>query len=391
MAYIVTTALKKVTSLRRRLKVVQGGTSASKTISVLQYLIDKMQQREGIIITITSESMPHLKRGAMRDFMNIMRGHKFWRDGQWNATDKVYTDPHTGSIIEFVSGESVEPFIGPRRHVLYINEANNVAYGVFEQGDMRTEEEVIVDFNPVSDFWLQEKILPYQEHDFLKLTYLDNEGLPESIRTVIESRKHMKNWWRVYGLGETGVREGLVFDNFMPIDDVPLEAEFVGYGVDFGYTNDPTAIVAGYRWNGGWVFEEVDYRTGLKNRQIFNVIAGLGDLKANAVGDSSEPKSIDEIVELGLKKFHGVIKSSGSKQSFVDYSIQVMQGEKIWVTRASTNIWHEQRNHMWKVDRNGNRLNIPEGDFNHALDAMRYLIVDSLGTKKARLKSRAGI
>lgn len=390
MAYVITTALKKVTRLRRRLKVVQGGTSASKTISILQYLIDKMQQRDGIVITITSESMPHLKRGAMRDFQNIMRGHRFWRDGQWNATDKIYTDEHTGSIIEFVSGESVEPFIGPRRHILYINEANNVAYGVFEQGDMRTEEEVIIDFNPVTDFWYHEKVAPYQDHDFLKLTYLDNEGLPESIKTVIESRKHMKNWWRVYGLGETGVREGLVYDHFIPVDEVPDEAEFVGYGLDFGYTNDPTAIIAGYRWNGGWVFEEVEYRTGMKNREIYNTIKGLGTPRHETVGDSAEPKSIDEIKGYGLK-IHGIKKSSGSKQSWLDFSIQLVQGETIYVTKGSTNIWREQRNYMWKVDKNGNRLNEPEDDFNHILDAMRYLIVDKLGNKKARLKNRAGI
>jgi len=411
MRFIATTTLRKILKMKKRLKFVQGGTSGGKTIAILQYLIDKAQQRDGIIISVVSESLPHLKLGAMRDFLNIMKGHNYYEESRWNRTDHTYTFSN-GSIIEFFSADSGKA-TGPRRNVLFVNEGNNVAYHVFQDLELRTDEEIIVDYNPVGEFWAQTEIMPYHPHDFCIVTYRDNEGLAESIIRTIEARKHNTNWWRIHGKGEMGIREGQVYNDWRPIKEVPVEARLERIWLDFGFTNDPTAIGFVYRWNGGFILDEIDYRTGLKNRQIHKAIqaaikerrrtyarqlrkdgmprdeavAAALRLKPLTIGDSSEPKSIKEIKDYGTNII-GATKGADS----VDWGIGMVQDQEIYVTERSTNVWHEQRNYLWKVDRKTNKpLNKPEDDFNHHMDGMRYAITDILGNKKPKLKSRVSM
>lgn len=378
--YRPTTALRKILKLNRRLQVVQGGTSASKTISILLKLIN-MAQTETVSISVVSESLPHIKRGARKDFLNIMQTHRYFDEARWNRTDNIYTF-ETGSTIEFFGADSPDKVRGPRRDVLFINECNNVPYGVFDQLEVRTRKLIILDFNPVGEFWVHTEVIPHREHDFLKLTYLDNEALDPAIVQSIESRKHNENWWRVYGLGEIGVNEGQVFTNWRIIDQIPKDAELVRYGLDFGYTNDPSALVAIYRLDGSYIWHECLYRKGMSNKQIADVIAGLPP--ALVIADSAEPKSIDELNSyLGQGRVLGATKGPGS----VNQRIQLVQDHAIQVTKASTNIIKEQRNYLWKTDRDGKALNVPEDIFNHAMDAGGYAMADLLMRKQTRYLS----
>lgn len=362
--YRITTALKKLKSLQKRIKGVAGGTSASKTISIIQILIDKAQRDPKPTLTsITSESMPHLKRGAIRDFKNIMQEHGYWDDRRWNATDFVYTY-ETGSVVEFFSLDMPHKVRGPRRQRLFINEANNIPLETFEQLEVRTEEEIWLDWNPVSTFWWYEDedggpgVKDRDDADFIVLTYKDNEGLPLSIVKTIESRKDKKNWWRVYGEGLLGEAEGRIYKGWQMIDEIPDGARLKRKGLDFGYTNDPTALIDIYVWNNAFIWDEALYRKGMSNSDIAAAIKQGDD--ALVVADSSEPKSIDEIVSYGVS----VIPSQKGPGSVLQ-GIQYVQDQTIYVTKRSVHVWKEYRNYLWMTDKNGKTINEPQDFLNH--------------------------
>lgn len=370
-----TQALRKILNLKRRIKVIQGGTSAGKTVAILLYLIDKAQRNE-LSISIVSESLPHLKRGAMRDFFSIMRTHHYYKEEFHNKTDYTYNF-ETGSYIEFFGADDPSKLRGPRRDVLFLNEANNLPYSAFEQLEVRTRDEIIIDFNPVSEFWAHTEVIPHMEHDFLKLTYKDNEALEPSIVQSIESRKDKPNWWKVYGLGEIGTKEGQIYPEWQQLDKIPEEAELVRRGLDFGYTNNPTAIVDIYRWNNAFILDEQEYRVGMKNGQIAQKILSLPHPETLVIADSAEPKSIDEIKAHGVRHIMPSTKGPGS----VNHGIDTVLDQKIYTTKRSTNIHKENRNYLWKQDKDGNNLNVPENIFDHALDAARYALVDAVGER----------
>jgi phage terminase large subunit len=360
-----TTATKRLLGLKKRIRGIAGGTSASKTISILLWLIDYAQTHENKTISVVSETFPHLKRGAIRDFLNIMQEHNYFRDNDWNKTDCIYTFPNTNSKIEFFSADQPGKVRGPRRHILFINEANNINYEIYTQLEVRTSEIIWLDWNPVQEFWWYTEILGKQDVDFCTLTYRDNEALDQSIIDSIESRRSNKNWWLVYGEGQLGMTEGVIYSHFKPIDEVPQEARLVRYGQDFGYTNDPTAIVAIYEWNGAHIWDEITYRKGLSNKDIADILMNID--RALVVADSSEPKSIDEIASYGIN-IVGSQKGPGS----VLQGIQYVQDQVIFVTKRSTNIWHEQRNYLWLTDKEGKIINEPSPFLNHLMDAGRY-------------------
>lgn len=362
--FVPTTAVKKLSKLKKRIKGVQGGTSASKTISILQILIDKAQRDKTPTLTsVTSESVPHLKRGAMRDFKNIMQEHGYWKEKRWNATDFTYTF-ETGSKIEFFSLDMPHKVRGPRRQRLFINEANNIPYETFDQLEIRTEDEIWLDWNPVAEFWWHEgengnqAVRDRDDADSIILTYLDNEGLPDSIIKSIESHKGNKNWWRVYGQGLIGEVEGRIYTDWRIIDEVPHEARLERYGLDFGYTNDPTAVIAIYRYNGGFVLDEVLYRKGMLNKDIADFMKNQKD--SLIVADSAEPKSITELNTYGLR----VVKAKKGKDS-IKFGIATVQQQRISVTKRSTNLLKEYRRYMWEVDDNGKILQTPERGLDH--------------------------
>lgn len=375
MAYIATTATRKLVKLRKRIKGVAGGTSAGKTISIIQILIEKSQlDKTPTLTSITSESMPHLKRGAIRDFLDIMQTHNYFKDGSWNKTDFTYTF-ESGSKIEFFSLDMPHKVRGPRRDRLFINEANNIPKETFEQLEVRTKEEIWLDWNPTNEFYFYTDLMGRDDVDFIILTYLDNEGLAPSIVQSIEQRKNNKNWWQVYGLGQLGEVEGKIFTNWKIIDEIPHEARLERYGLDFGYSNDPTSIVAIYYYNGGYILDEITYQKGLSNKQIADVLNNQP--KALVMADSAEPKSIDEIKLYGVNILP-VIKGQGS----VNQGIQYVQDQQISITQRSTNGIKEYRNYMWMTDRDGKILNTPIDLWNHFIDATRYGFDGLRGTQE---------
>jgi phage terminase large subunit len=369
MLYKATTATHKLLKLTKRIKAVAGGTSASKTISILLVLIDKSQSDKTPKITsVTAESVPHLKRGAMRDFLSIMQEHGYWKQSNWNATDFIYTF-ETGSKIEFFSTDNPDKSRGPRRDRLYMNEANNQTYSSFEQMEVRTRDEVWLDWNPSSEFWFYTEVLPNRKDDidFITLTYLDNEALDASIVQSIESRRNNKSWWQVYGLGQLGETEGRVFTGWNFIDEVPHEARLERRGLDFGYSNDPSTIIDLYYYNGGYILDEQLYQKGLSNKQLADFIGNLPDSNVLVKADSAEPKSIDEIKSYGVN----ILPVVKGKDSVVN-GIQLVQDKQISVTKRSTNLIKEYRNYMWETDKEGRILNVPVDMWNHCMDAIRY-------------------
>lgn len=377
MKFRDTTALRKIMALKKRLKIIQGGSSAGKSIGILICLIHKAQV-EKKLISVVSQTLPHLKKGVMRDFLEIMEGHGYYRDSQWNKTDCIYRF-ETGSIIEFFGADESDKVRGPRRDILFINECNNVSFETYTQLAIRTNDEIFLDYNPVSEFFVHEEILEKKEteYDFIILTYKDNEGLSPNIVKEIESRKNRASWWKVFGEGQLGMLEGKIFNGWAIIDTIPHEARLERYGIDFGYSLDPTVIVALYYYNGGYILDEILFEKGVSNRDIANTLKNLP--RALVIADSAEPKSIAEIKSYGLN----ILPTVKGKDS-VKHGIQMMQDQKISLTRLSLNGLKAYQNYMWKTDRNGKILSEPDHFFSDFCDASRYAFSSLIPTIQRR-------
>lgn len=366
--FLDTTATRKVFSLKKRIRAVAGGTSASKTISIIVWIIDYCQVRQtrDKLVSVVSESHPHLEKGAILDFQNIMKDRGYWNEERWNQTKHTYTF-ETGNKLEFYSVDTYGKAHGPRRDVLFINEANNLEYKIVDQLITRTREIVWMDWNPSEEFYFYTEMQPNRDDiDFITLTYKDNEALDIVTVKEIESHKNNKAWWTVYGLGQLGEIETRIYRGWQMIDEIPYGARLDRYGVDFGYTNDPTSIVAIYYHDGGYIFDEVLYQKGMLNKQIADTLLVQED-KALVIADAAEPKSIDEIRLYGLNILPA-LKGAGS----VSKGIQFVQSKKISVTKRSTNLIKEYRNYVWITDDDGRILNEPIDLNNHAMDALRY-------------------
>ena len=367
MEFKIVTNTKTIASLRKKIRAIQGGTSSSKTISILIGLIEYAQKDKTPTLTsVVSESMPHLKKGCIRDFKNIMRSHNYWKEANWKESDKVYTF-ETGSQIEFFGADQHDKLRGGRRDRLFINECNNVSFMAFEELEVRTREFVYLDWNPVSEFWFEMDVKDKRDDvEFIVVNYMGNEALDEATKASIEQRKNRKGWWAVYGLGLLGDVEGKIYKDWAIIDEIPHEARLERYGLDFGYTNDPTAIVAVYYYNGGYILDEICFQKGLSNKQIADIILNQEN-KVLVVADSAEPKSIDEIRAYGVN----IIGSVKGKDS-VKHGIQLVQDQRISVTNRSINVIKEYRNFLWQTDKDGKVLNEPEHTFKHSMDALSY-------------------
>jgi len=367
-----TKATKKVFELKKRIRAVAGGTSASKTISILVWLIDYCQtkQKKDKMVHVVAESFPHLQLGAMEDFKNIMKDRGYWNDDRWHGTNYTYTF-ETGNRLRFLSVDTYGKAHGPRRDVLFVNEANNLEYRIVDQLITRTREVVWMDWNPSSEFWFYSEILPNRDDvDFITLTYLDNDALDDISVREIESHKNNKSWWNVYGLGQLGIIEGRIYKDWKIIDEIPHEARLERRGMDFGYSVDPTVLVDIYYYNGGFIIDEQIYQKGLSNKAIFDFIHNLPNPQTLIVADSAEPKSIEELKDYGLNII-GATKGPGS----VYQGIQFVQDQKISVTRRSVRTIKAHQNYLFFVDKDGITKNWPD-DRNHEwsnpMDAIRY-------------------
>ena len=373
-----TTAINKILALKKRIKIIQGGTSAGKTFGIIPVIIDKATKQPGLEVSVVAESIPHLRRGALRDFLKIMKWTNRFVDERFNKSLLKYEFAN-GSFIEFFSADDSSKLRGARRDILYVNECNNVNFEAYNELSIRTKKEVYLDFNPANEFWVEE-IKEDAEADFIILTYKDNEALDKGIVDQIEKNRlkaetstYWRNWWKVYGLGELGMLEGVVFSNWKPIDIIPKEARLIGIGMDFGYTNDPTSIIEVWKHNETRILNEVTYQTGLLNSDI----AKLLPKDVPVYADSAEPKSIADIQRYGIT-IKGVTKGRDS----INYGIDVMQRENYLVTSKSINLIKELRSYCWDSDKTGKRLNKPVDNYNHAIDAVRYHEMETLGMNK---------
>jgi phage terminase large subunit len=371
-----TTAINKIIALKKRVKIIQGGTSAGKTFGILPVLISKAANKPLLEISVVAESIPHLRRGALKDFLTIMKSTNRYFDERFNKSLLRY-EFGNGSYIEFFSADDSSKLRGARRDILYINECNNIEFESYNELAIRTKREVFLDFNPANEFWVHTELKDEPDTDFLILTYKDNEALDKRIVREIEKNRlkattstYWANWWRVYGEGLVGMLEGVVFSNWQQIDILPPEARLLGYGLDFGYSNDETSIIEVYNYNGQRILNEVCYQTGLINSDIANKL----QKNVIAYADSSEPKSIEEIRRTG-QQIKGVTKGADS----INFGIQIMLSQKYLVTKQSTNLIKELRAYCWDKDKTGKTLNKPQGKNDHAIDAVRYHEMETLG------------
>jgi phage terminase large subunit len=374
-----TTAQKKIAQLKKRVRIVRGGTSSSKTFSIIPMLVTYAVKNAGCEISIVSESIPHLRRGAIRDFIKIMEMVGMFDATKWNKSSLTYTFTN-GAFIEFFSADQPDKLRGARRDVLFVNECNNIEWESYYQLAIRTRRFIYLDYNPVSEFWVDSELINDVDSEMIVLTYKDNEALDKSIVNEIEKAKekavtssYWANWWRVYGLGEIGNLEGVIFSNWKQIDTLPSEARLIGLGLDFGYSVDPTAIVEVYQYNEQIILNEICYRTGMINSDIAKLLPKFVPIYA----DSAEPKSIEEIRRFGLN-IKGVTKGKDS----INYGIQVMQSKDFLVTNNSTNLIKELRGYCWDKDKSGNTLQSPTG-VHHQIDSVRYFCMEHFGLKKS--------
>lgn len=348
----------------------RGGTRSGKTYAILQFLNELIPSadRPGDITSVVSETLPHLKKGAIRDFENI-RGMSLKDDPAWNASDNIYTYPN-GAKLEFFSVDAPQRVQGPARKRLFANEGNHIRYDTFRQLAVRTTGLIIIDYNPEESCWIDQIIEQRQNCICIHSTYLNNDCLTkEQIDEIEANRDTDPNWWKVFGLGEIGFLEGLIFPDFEQVDSL-LDGLIETGGMDFGFTNDPSTFIhtkidtarkAVY-------FDEVYYRKGMLNADMAAAMKDEGiPLRAFPIfADCAEPKTIAELCGYGYN-VRPCYKATRKAEQ-----LQAMRGWHIYVTKRSLNLIRELRGYVWQKDRDGNAVNEPIGINDHAIDAARY-------------------
>ena len=373
-----TSALLKLRELEKRVRIIRGGSSAGKTIAIIAILIDYAIRNKGKEISIVAESIPHLRRGALKDFLNILKGLNRYDDRKFNKSTLKYEFSNS-SYIEFFSTDQPDKQRGARRTDLFINECNNVSFDSYQQLAVRTSGNIWLDYNPANLFWVDKELIGQQDANFITLTYKDNDSLPESIVKEIEKARekaktstYWANWWKVYGLGQIGSLEGVCIPDWKPIDNIPSEARLLCSGLDFGYSVDPSAIKRLYKWNHAYIFDEVLYRKGMLNRDLSYFIK-TNDIREHIYADSAEPKSIQELRNYG----HKVFPVSKGRDSIV-YGINLINQNEIYITSSSKNLIRELQGYVWDKDKEGNNLQKPTGTHPDCIDAARYALMMQL-------------
>lgn len=359
----------------------RGGTRSTKTYSALQFLVFlAVGLAAKKLISVVSETLPHLKKGAIRDFEKILQDEGVIQstlkdDSRWNATDCTFTFAN-GTIIEFFSVDNPMRVHGPSRDILFVNEGQNIKWETVNQLMIRTREFIIVDYNPTHEFWAHTELATDARFKSIVSTYKDNPFLTPAQVEDIEKGKKNKNWWRVYGLGQTGQLEGVIYQ-FEQIDQMPDNAGLVRIGgLDYGFTNSKTAgvdILADVRRKELYL-DEMFYNTGMLNSDIIRALNAHGFPKKGPrlYADCAEPKSNEEIKRAGFNVF------GSYKGKSIEEQIAFVQGWKIYVTKRSVNLIKEGRNYIWDTDADGKKLNVPIKDYDHGMDAMRYAVFGQL-------------
>ncbi len=359
----------------KKIVIHRGGTGSGKTYDIMLFLLSVALSEKDKIITIVSESRPHLDIGTIRILETVCKKIGLWKKCNWNITSARWTAP-TGSIIEFFSADRIDKALGARRDYLFGNEVNSLKKDVWDELARRSEN-VIGDFNPTSQFWLEDWLMNYNDTIVIKSNYLDNPFLPETERSRIETRmKRDKNFRRVHFDCEYGVTEGIIFSNWYQIDRIPekLEEKAI-YGLDFGFTNDPTALIKTIEVDDAFYVDELIYQTGMLNSDIIRRFDSLG-LKKNydeIIADSAEPKSIQELCNAGYN-----VKKAVKGADSVIKGIDTLLSKPIYVTKRSVNLIKELRSYSWALNKDGNPTNKPIDAYNHAIDGARYAVMHKI-------------
>lgn len=381
MKYSITTTLEKLRDLTARVLVIQGGTSAGKTIAILCYILNWAIEHPGKVCTIVSDTFPNLRTGAMRDFLDICRETNILEVATWNKTNSTLYLPND-SIIEFYSVDTMGAH-GARRDLLYVNEANRISWETFSQLEVRTRDQVILDFNPVNEFWAHTELINNPSRtdvQFLKVTYRDNEALDDATIKAIEQRRGdgTSNWWRVYGLGEIGSLEGNVYEGWIREPISKWDTTRFGllrYGVDFGFSNDPTAVVAIHEDDKGeiWLKQQV-LETKLLTPALVEECKSLPE--GLFVCDNARPEIIAELQANGIRAI-GCDKTPGEKMNGKRYNIELVQRKVIHYFDCDKELEREYLTYAWRKKKStGEILDEPEDGNDHCMDAIAYAIRD---------------
>jgi phage terminase large subunit len=357
----------------KRIVIEQGGTRSGKTYNILMWIIFwYCSQNKGKIITICRKTYPALRATAMRDFFDILKMYGIYDESQHNKSSSEF---HlNGNVIEFISLDKPTKIRGRKRDLLFVNEANEITFEDWQQLIFRTTGRIILDYNPSDEFhFIYDRIKPREDADFHITTYKDNPFLSQDIIKEIERLKDVDdNYWNVYGLGLIGSNKALIFR----VDEcttIPENAKFLSYGMDFGFTNDPTTLVGVWQIDTVLYLKEFMFKKGLTNIDIHNELEKHNVSRAEIFCDSAEPKSIEELYRMGWN-----VKPATKGQGSINIGIDTMKRYKIVVTKDSVNMLKEFRNYKWQEDKNGNVLNTPVDMFNHTVDAVRYALYDKL-------------
>jgi phage terminase large subunit len=287
------------------------------------------------------------------------------------------------SFIEFFSADQPDKLRGARRDILFINECNNVSFDSYQQLAIRTKKFIYLDYNPTSEFWVHEHLVNDSDAELIILTYKDNEALDQSIIKEIEKAKekaktsqYWDNWWKVYGLGQIGSLQGVVLDNWVQIPSIPIDAKLISYGMDFGFTNDPTTLIGVWKQDGKLWIDELLYQTNMTNNDIGNFLKSINFGRNELICDSAEPKSIEELRRQGFN-VHPAIKGADS----VKIGIDILKRYEINVTQRSVNLIKELRSYQWETDSSGKLTGIPVDNMNHLIDPLRYVALNKLNNR----------
>ena len=350
-----------------KIVVEQGGTRSGKTYNILLYIsFHYCQVKSGKTITICRKTFPAVRSSVMRDFIGILKQHNKYNEENHNKSNSEYN--LDGNLVEFISVDQPQKIRGRKREFLFINEANELNFEDWQQLVFRTTEKIVIDYNPSDEYhWIYDKVLTRQDVEFYKTTYLNNKFLDKSIIDEIERLKETdEQYWQIYGLGEKGISKATIF-NYTEVSKIPEDAEFISYGADAGYTNDPSTLVSVYRKDHNLYIKEHLYRTMMTTRDLSEHFKLVGVGRNPIYFDAAEPRLIDELRRMG----HNVQPSLKGRDS-INAGIDLLKRFKIHLTNDSDNLIMEFRNYKWQEDRSGKLTNTPVDKNNHLIDASRY-------------------
>ncbi len=358
---------KHLLNSNKKIIVEQGGTRSGKTYNILIYIIFYYcAANTKKTITICRKTFPSLRASVLRDFIEILRSYEMYYEEAHNKSSNEYI--LYGNLIEFISLDQPQKVRGRKRDLLFINEANELFWEDWQQLLFRTKEKIILDYNPSDEYhWIYDKVITRDDCDFFKTTYLDNPFLDDAIKREIERLKETdEQYWQIYGLGIKGVTKSTIF-RYVEVNKVPDSAKFLSYGMDFGYTNDPTTLIGIWLDGINLYAQEYLYRTMMNTADINNFLNSLNIDREMIWADSAEGRLIDELRRMGWN-----IKPSIKGRDSVNAGIDLLKRYKIHITSESTNAIQEFRNYKWDEDRSGKIINKPIDNHNHLVDALRY-------------------